>query len=273
MDGNRVASLVDGLTSTYEAAFNFYIRWKQKQEQENHYKRHPGKISPAVGKCSLSASLDMSSHRIESTYQVGFAIIGPEFSVGDAICRDSLWANLTRLHERVNLLRLAILSAHREPLELRELLQISESTRHNCINALAQQYKRLASGRLVPQDLPIPSLRPSLPQAGHLSHHPTQAIASHKPAQPVDFDRQTAIWSTTTSGPPTFQSEPPSPPPTPLPPDTQSLAPSTLNPPGMTPRLRPNNSVFSIFCPEAMALQVDPTRPVPGSRQQRYCRL
>ncbi len=83
MDGNRVASLVDGLTSTYEAAFNFYIRWKQKQEQENHYKRHPGKISPAVGKCSLSASLDMSSHRIESTYQVGFAIIGPEFSVGD----------------------------------------------------------------------------------------------------------------------------------------------------------------------------------------------
>lgn len=84
MDGNRVASLVDGLTSTFEAGLEYYTRWKQKQELENHYHRPPPKVSPTASKCTVSASLDISSHRIKATYQVGFALIGPEFAVGDS---------------------------------------------------------------------------------------------------------------------------------------------------------------------------------------------
>jgi hypothetical protein len=84
MDGDRVGSLIESLTSTYEAAFNFYTKWKQKQEDDNHYYRGADKRSPVVSKCGLGTSLDLSSYRIKSTYQVGFAIIGPEFFVGDS---------------------------------------------------------------------------------------------------------------------------------------------------------------------------------------------
>jgi hypothetical protein len=83
MDGSRVASLVDGLASAYEAGLDFYTKWKQKQERENHYHRPARKSSAALSKCALSTSLDISSHRIKATYQVGFALIGPEFAVGD----------------------------------------------------------------------------------------------------------------------------------------------------------------------------------------------
>jgi hypothetical protein len=63
-----------------------------------------------------------------------------------------------------------------------------------------------------------------------------------------DDDRLTTAM-TVCSGPLRFQSEPPSPPPTPkvsdIPFDTHG------------PTLRPKNSVFAIFCPEAMTLQVN----------------
>ena len=84
MDPNRVVSLVDGLTSTFEAGLAFYTKWKAKQERENNYQRSPPKKSTAVSKCSLITSLDISSHRVKATYQVGFALIGPEFATGDS---------------------------------------------------------------------------------------------------------------------------------------------------------------------------------------------
>ncbi|XDG08632.1 hypothetical protein ABKA04_008247 [Annulohypoxylon sp. FPYF3050] len=62
-----------------------------------------------------------------------------------------------------------------------------------------------------------------------------------------------------------MQSEPPSPPPTPKqsPDDAQSTYTSNLS------TSRPKNSVFSIFCPEALKYQVNPRKAMP---KQRNCR-
>ncbi|KAK0712856.1 hypothetical protein B0T26DRAFT_650815 [Lasiosphaeria miniovina] len=176
MELARVDALVDGLAEAFEAGLDFYMRWKKRVDSQNHYRR-PEKASPAAtSKCAVSTSLDMSSHRIRATYQVGFALIGPEFSAGD----------------------------------------------------------------------------------GSSSVFPARD----------EFDRQTAVWSTT-SDMPVFQSEPPSPPLTPKVPtdDTESCfgLPSEVGHATGRQALRPKNSVFSIFCPEAMALQVDPNRPIPAS--------
>jgi len=84
MELDRVDILVNGLTSAYESGLDFYLRWKRQLESQNHYRRHQGTSSTAA-KDAVSTSLDMSSHRIRATYQVGFALIGPDFSAGDGI--------------------------------------------------------------------------------------------------------------------------------------------------------------------------------------------
>lgn len=83
MDASRVDRLVDGLVSAFEAGLDFYTKWKQKQERVNHYQKHERTSSATLRKCAVSTSLDISSHRIKATYQVGFALVGPEFSYGD----------------------------------------------------------------------------------------------------------------------------------------------------------------------------------------------
>lgn len=203
-----------------------------------------------------------------------------------AICRDCLWANLTQLGDCVNILRQSVVSRHPGPLNLYDIIHVSEAARNRCVAALAGQYSRLAAGRAVPQRLPIPNLGPSLRQQEYQERHRSTAAPKLPPTKedrdpPVEFDRQTAVWSTTSSGPPVFQSEPPSPPLTPRlrPDDAHSPIGSTLGggsaaseagrgPPRSMPAAarRPNNSVFSMFCPEAMALQLDPARPVPSPR-------
>jgi hypothetical protein len=138
-----------------------------------------------------------------------------------------------------------------------------------CISALASQYARQSHGRAVPRELPI--ARP-------------KSLVTWRRPEPLripdreDFDHETAIWSTS-SGPPTFQSEPPSPPPTPktrpvedrrsvLAPLSEEGGPSHS---GSRHASRPSNGVFRLFCPEAMALQVDITRPLPAGDQRCKC--
>lgn len=157
-------------------------------------------------------------------------------------------------------------------MDLNELFRISESTRTRCISALAEQYSLFAANRAIPQELPIPKAR--APQRLASADEPiVKVLPSH---ERIEFDRQTAVWSTS-SGPPAFQSEPPSPPPTPkaLPDDMQSTIGSTLGVPSeygdihrraSRQSIRPNNGVFSIFCAEAMSLQVDPARAVPSRK-------
>jgi hypothetical protein len=82
----RVNVLVEGLASAFEAGLDFYTKWKQRLESQNHYRRHVKKTSSVVdSKCALSTSFDISSHRIRATYQVGFAMIGCDFSAGDGL--------------------------------------------------------------------------------------------------------------------------------------------------------------------------------------------
>lgn len=85
MELARVDALVNGLADAFESGLDFYTKWKKKLEIQNHYRRTQGGSSPAASKDAVSTSLDMSSHRIRATYQVGFALIGPEFSAGDGL--------------------------------------------------------------------------------------------------------------------------------------------------------------------------------------------
>lgn len=265
MELARVDALVKGLAEAYESGLEFYIKWKKKLEDQNHYRRTEGGASSAASKDAIGTSLDMSSQRIRATYQVGFALIGPDFSAGDEECRQTLTTGLVQLEQRVNMLRRALGSEQRHFINLNEMFLASEAIRIRCVTALAEQYRRCASGRAVPQEMPIPSRPRSV-------FRPEDVMAPPPPPPPIraipepakEFDRQTAVWSTN-SELPVFQSEPPSPPLTPkvAPDDTESCYGGTLSEIGARNPLRPKNSVFSIFCPEAMALQVDPSRPIP----------
>lgn len=82
----RVDVLVNDLASAFESGLEFYTKWKQKLETLNHYRRHRDMSSPSAAKDAVSTSLDLSCHRIRATYQVGFALIGPQFSAGDGGC-------------------------------------------------------------------------------------------------------------------------------------------------------------------------------------------
>jgi len=138
----------------------------------------------------------------------------------------------------------------------------SEAIRLKCVAALAEMYRRFATGRAVPQEMPIPSRPRSVYRQEDVMGPPPPPIRI-SPAK--EFDRETAIWSTN-SELPVFQSEPPSPPLTPklAADDVESCYGATLSEVGSRNSRRPKNSVFSIFCPEAMALQVDPNRPIPS---------
>ncbi|KAK3313126.1 hypothetical protein B0H66DRAFT_485346 [Apodospora peruviana] len=277
MELARVDQLVDDLTSSFEAGLEFYVKWKKKLESRNHYRRHDKTSSATTSKCAVSTSLDISSHRIRATYQVGSAILGSDFTVGDAECRQCLTTNLAQLETRVASLRDAFSSKHGCFINLNEVFLASEAIRIECVTALADQYRRFASGRPVPQEMPIPRPRPISHQGVEPPAIPpaaTKTKTSRRPP-PVEFDRQTAVWSTN-SDLPVFKSEPPSPPLTPKlrPDDTESCfgPPSSIGAPSTRQSLRPKNSVFSIFCAEAMALQVDPNRPLPSeSRNKCKC--
>ncbi|KAK1830113.1 hypothetical protein QBC39DRAFT_309595 [Podospora conica] len=257
MELARVDTLVNNLASLFESGLDFYTKWKKKLERQPR-------------KDAVSTSLDMSSHRIKATYQVGFAMIGPDFSAGDDECRRALSANLSQLQDRVNSLRQALGSQQRHFINLHDMFLSFEGIRIRCITALADQYRRFASGRPVPQEMPIPGrLRAAYPpdDDGHISPPPPPPPPTHVENPRTEFDRQTAVWSTN-SDPPVFQSEPPSPPLTPkvTPDDMESCfggAASVISAYNPRQSMRPKNSVFSIFCPEAMSLQVDPSREFP----------
>ncbi|KAK4158710.1 hypothetical protein QBC43DRAFT_328460 [Cladorrhinum sp. PSN259] len=98
MDLERVEILVDSLACACEAALNLYARWSAKQATENRYhnSRSGRRFSSdsvqsaptssqahAPIKCAASTSLEMSSYRIRSTYQIGVTLIGPDFADGD----------------------------------------------------------------------------------------------------------------------------------------------------------------------------------------------
>ena len=134
--------------------------------------------------------------------------------------------------QRVNRLREAV--AKRWPLNLNEIYLSSESVRIYSVRALALQYRRLAFGRPVPHEVPIPRV---LVPTKRFSWEDDpgddgdddadekrggeEDVSNQKAREAVGFDSQTAVWSTAGSDPKdepkatAFGSEPPSPPLTP----------------------------------------------------------
>ncbi|KAH8899162.1 hypothetical protein GQ53DRAFT_836245 [Thozetella sp. PMI_491] len=263
MDHPTLDVLVRSLGAAFEAGLDSLARWDTRQHAGNHYHGRPAS-APATVKCALSASYDVSSHRIRATYQVAFAIIGLEFAVGNESSRSCLAANLELLEESVCQLSGNVAAAQARPVDFGDALRTSESVRIRCIAALAEQYRRLSAGRALPQELPIPKPRAPLPPA-ELPRAATASDCLSPPAVTPCQDCDQASAHCPSSPGATGISEPPSPPPTP------KMVPGCLPDAEPTPSSGPRNGVFSIFCAHAMALQVDLGREPPGPPRRCMC--
>ncbi|KAJ0306366.1 hypothetical protein COL516b_004825 [Colletotrichum fioriniae] len=256
MEATTVDEAVSSLKELYAEGTEHYTHWKRKRTLGNHYCRKSSEtgIRRDVITCALSISLELARNQIEETHDIATVLIGTDFSTGDNI------------------------------------IQTSESVRIASVQALAALYHRLAAGRPdIPEHLPIPKPR---------SRH-TRPISQYSSSSPVDNhgsvfededgedkedeeeeeDDDMSMTMTISTDQAPFQSEPPSPPPTPPTPkaiasDAVSIfAPSEAETTSTTASafLRPKVSVFSMFCPEAMTLQVDLSKPIPDAPKRCKC--
>ncbi|KAI1413093.1 hypothetical protein F5Y13DRAFT_161547 [Hypoxylon sp. FL1857] len=263
MDLSKVGGVVEALVATYTAGLDYYTKWQRRKWRENHYQASAKDSLCGGNACALSTSLGFSSGRIKEAFDDGVDILGNEFATGDEICRETLQGNLELLQEQIYDLYEAT-RVENGLLELYEAVHVSESVCVSSLAALAGLYKRIAVGRLVPQVLPASQQRPRL----------SIAIPEEETVKPpddsvgVDGDVieniQIAYHTASPTKPPYLQSEPPSPPPTPkqIPDDLQSACASATS--GYGPR--PKNSVFSMFCPEALKYQVNSQKTMPKNR-------
>ncbi|KAI0829550.1 hypothetical protein F5Y06DRAFT_211433 [Hypoxylon sp. FL0890] len=266
MDLSSVGGVVGVLVATYTTGLEYYTIWQRRKWQENHYQTPPRDGLCSGNVCALSASLGFSGGRIQEAFDDGVDILGDGFATGDETCRESLQGNLELLQERIYHLYKAM-RVNNSPLELGEVVRVSETVRVSSLVALAGLYKRVAVGRLVPQVLPTTEQRHRL----SLAIPEEDAVKPFNDSVGVDGDAtehiQMAHHTASSIKPPCLQSEPPSPPPTPkqIPDDLQSACTTATS--GYGPR--PKNSVFSIFCPEALKYQVNPQKAMPKGRNCR----
>ncbi|KAF4844659.1 hypothetical protein CGCSCA4_v001163 [Colletotrichum siamense] len=270
MEPTTVIGCVSALTDLFAEGAQHYTLWKRKRSRQNHYRRTGPAGQKGVVTCALTTSLDAAETQIKETFDIAFSIVGPDFSKGDVTCTDLLCNQLFNLKSRVSHLRRAVDATCRTAtLNIADILQTSEAIRIASVKALTDLYGRMAVGRSIPQDLPVP--KPRSRQSSLLSRRPGSFIDSNND----DDDKMTICTDQTR-----LQSEPPSPPPTP--PDSKLIvsdvasifAPSTLAPSeaggggggDASAVLRPKVSVFSMFCPKAMVLQVDLSKPIPEDK-------
>ncbi|GKT65130.1 hypothetical protein ColTof4_07518 [Colletotrichum tofieldiae] len=279
MEPTTVIGAVSALVELFADGADHYTHWKRKRALGNHYCRTAGSSGRRdVITCALSTSLGASGKQIKETYDIGFTILGAEFSMGDATCRDMLCNQLFNLNSRVSHLRRASADSKLTGLlNLSDIIQTSESARISSVRALAELYLRVTESRPdVPRYLPIPKPRSRLDES--VSRYPaSQTEDNILDGDNEDEDRMTTAMTITTDQT-TFQSEPPSPPPTPPAPkptgsDAASLfAPSEAGASSTgTILLRPKVSVFSMFCPEAMTFQVDLSKRIPETPKRCKC--
>ncbi|WYZ43818.1 hypothetical protein EsH8_VII_000254 [Colletotrichum jinshuiense] len=273
MEPTTVIGAASALIELFAEGAEHYNHWKRKMSIGNHYCRDSESgFRRDVITCALSTSLDAAGNQIKETYDIAFAIFGAEFSMGDAICRHTLCNQLFNLSSRVSHLRRASCDPKLTGLlNISDILQTSESIRIVSVKALRELYLRIAVGRPnIPKDLPVP--KPRSRQSGPMSRH----SGGFARDDDVDDDKMTTAMTLSTDQAP-FQSEPPSPPPTPPAPklvtsDAVSiLAHSDAGGSGGSALLRPKVSVFSMFCPEAMTLQVDLSKPIPEAAKRCKC--
>ncbi|KAK1996410.1 hypothetical protein LX36DRAFT_113337 [Colletotrichum falcatum] len=279
MEPTTVIGAVSALVELFADGEEYYAQWKRKRALRNNYCRS----SDSGGRrhvitCALSISLGASGNQIKETYDIGFALLGAEFSLGDSTCRDMLCNQLFNLNSRVSHLRRASAdSGSTSLLNLPDIIQVSESARLASVRALAELYLRVAAGRPgMPKYLPIPRPRPR--QDRSVSRYSANtAEENNRDGDNQDDDETTTAMTITTDQAP-FQSEPPSPPPTPPAPKHISSDDVSLNTPSEagasstgTVHLRPMVSVFSMFCPEAMTFQVDLSKRIPETPKRCKC--
>ncbi len=135
------------------------------------------------------------------------------------ICCEVLLYNLKRLREHIGILHDAM-TADRGPLQLADMIRVSEAVRISTIATLADQYKRMSSS-------PQARLQsPATPQQSRLDVMTlsTTTISQSSPMNFTEDDIQTVCRTSDSSRSP-FQSKPLSPPPTPkiIPDDLQSI--------------------------------------------------
>ncbi|KAI0876922.1 hypothetical protein GGS24DRAFT_488247 [Hypoxylon argillaceum] len=302
-----VGHVVAALADSYAAALECYAGWRETQRQRNHY-RVRGTIVAADGDsdgngdedgndgdappkgrtmtmCAASASLTSAKLRIEEAFESGADVLGDEFACGDGkreidvnschlcpTCRDVLLENLSRLHDCVAALKRAVEAREPQPLPLSEVIATSEAVRASSLAALHKQYQRLVVGRLMPRVLPAPK-RASTVEEGDGEETTPREVPAEQQQTPMERHRTSLKRLSRNSS--NTNCEPPSPPPTPTQvpkerpdPDVQSTYARTTATTAMGSDPRPKNSVFSVFCPEAMKYQVDLEKalPVEGTR-------
>ncbi|KAF6823657.1 hypothetical protein CPLU01_11291 [Colletotrichum plurivorum] len=268
MEPTTVIGCISALADAFDEGSDHYALWKRKRSRQNHYQRSGPDGQREIITCALSTSLAAAGTQLKETYGAAFTILGSDFSAGDAACRALLCNQLFTLRSRVAHLHRAADSSARI-LNIPDVLQTSETARISSLKALADLYRRIAAGRPVPTDLPVPKPRSRRRhRSGSLSDdRSVDHESSHQDDR--DDDEMTTVMTVSTEHL-RFQSEPPSPPPTPpTPKPPASDAASTIAPSeaGGTRILRPKVSVFSMFCPEAMVLQVDLSKPVPEKKR------
>ncbi|KAK1987494.1 hypothetical protein LZ30DRAFT_745700 [Colletotrichum cereale] len=275
MEPTTVIGAVSALVELFADGAEHYAQWKRKCALRNNYCRTPDSgVRRHVITCALSISLGASGNQIKETYDIGFTLLGAEFSLGDATCRDMLCNQLFNLNSRIShLRRISADSKSTSLLNLPDIIQTSESARLASVRALAELYLRVAGGRPdVPRYLPVP--KPHMRQDRSVSRSPASPAEENNAE--VDDETATAMTITTDQAP--FLSEPPSPPPTPPAPkpissdDVSLFAPSEAGASSTgTVYLRPKVSVFSMFCPEAMTFQVDLSKRIPDTPKRCKC--
>jgi hypothetical protein len=255
MEPATVIGLVTALVETYADGLADYTAWKNKRASSNRYEGKGGSGSF----CALTTTLDVSGLQIKETYDNALFMIGSGFSTGDSCCRSSLWAQLNVLSQCVaNLHRAAASSS--AVVDLSDAIRICEGVRVASLQALAEQYQRLATGRPIVKILPIPRPRVwTLDRLERTRETARQQQTEERPAAALDEEDKMTTVMTVYSGTLRFQSEPPSPPPTPKAPDAMSEVSAVAG---------PTKSVFALFCPEAMSLQVNLQLALP---QRRKC--
>lgn len=294
-----VGGVVAALVESYAAALECHAAWRETQRLRNHYRGRgtaPADAPvdaeaedlmrlPAGTMCAATSSLSLAKAKIQEAFESGADVLGEEFVSGEAACREVLLGNLARLQDSVARLKRAVDAGdHRsqprpqfQPLPLSEVIFVSEAVRVSSLVALHKQYQRLVVGRLMPRGISPPRRSSNILERGEergkgICHETETDFDAEQELTPTER-RRTSLKRLSRNSSAT-NCEPPSPPLTPTrvskeraDHDIQSVYSRTAT--GSDPR--PKNSVFSVFCPEALKYQVDLEKSLPVNGMKCRC--
>ncbi|KAI0018567.1 hypothetical protein F4780DRAFT_513450 [Xylariomycetidae sp. FL0641] len=302
-----IADLITALSGTYAAGEAAYTSWSQRQWERNRYSTRrsssssssnsPKNDNTTATPCAVTTSLAFSAQKLRRALADGVEILGAGFAAGDDPSRAALQENLDRLRARIDLLRRATTAQAQArdhggapPLELGEVIRVSEAARARSLAALAGLYRRVAVGRLVPRVVVLVGGggagegRTSTGKKQQQQAWVDEAIAmgpeeEEKPEGQKEDDKEASAGAGREEQRTVYREEEEnkrSPygsesPPTPKralseeeeEEEEEEDLQSTYTCASEFGGGGPKNSVFSAFCPEAMEYQVDVRKPMP----------